>query len=394
MHKAEIVLKHCSRAFLGIVDKGSRDKTFLSHVVHSLNSNVGSLLLTSVVEFVVVAYIQVILSGLKTANAEQRARETEHINTSLVVVILTGEQTLDSVGAVECLSVRSYAAKQSNQLVSVPSSVLTAEQIGTSGSVVSAVCLVDILTEHIYSVNAAHRTGVIHLSNDVAGSVVILGYFLGAVAVLCNYLNLNLSACGHIGRCGRTAAVSSEIAVAVKQLLYPVNSHQWHTLDIVYTVKVRSKVDSADVALTVVTCDRQTNDGVSVKICLEVGHLVKVLSKIYYLTCGACLSQIGCGTAYHIYLGKSFLPELPLLGSAVALILVLKYHTELFLYSYPCRLKIASAVALAVSQCNGAVFTLISNVVRVKEQTRIFAVVAGSHSQNSTLCELQFGSIG
>ncbi len=56
-------------------------------------------------ELSVIAYIEVILAGLKTSYTKENACETDHIGLSLKVVILTCEDTLNLVCSVECLSV-------------------------------------------------------------------------------------------------------------------------------------------------------------------------------------------------------------------------------------------------------------------------------------------------
>ena len=188
-------------------------------------------------KLIVVAYIEVIRSGFKTANTEEGTCETEHINSSLVVVVFTGEETLNTVGAVKSLRVGHYAAEESNQFVGVPCRVLTYKQIGTGGTVVSVISLVDVCTEHVNGLNTANSAGFVHLGDDVSALVVIFGNGFRTGSVKFNCFDFNLAACGHIrliyGSRSGVAGFSRESAVAVKQLGYPVNSHKRHTLYIV-----------------------------------------------------------------------------------------------------------------------------------------------------------------
>jgi hypothetical protein len=84
-------------------------------------------------------YVEVILSGLKATNAEESACEAEHVNSSLIVSVLSGEETFNLVGAVKSLGVSNYATKKSYELVCVLSCVLSDEEVSTVGAVVAVV---------------------------------------------------------------------------------------------------------------------------------------------------------------------------------------------------------------------------------------------------------------
>ena len=390
MHEAQVVGQHGGGVFVGGVDEGSGHQTFLNHGVHSSHSLVGSSVHTSIVQLAVSADIQVILTGFQTTDAEQSAGEAEHIDTALVVVILTGEQTKDGVGAVQSLSICHDTTQQSHQFVSIPSSVLTNEQVSTVGAVVAVVSLVDVLTKHIYSLNAVKGSCCVHKSNNVACLIIILSDLLNAGSISLNNVDLYLAAGGHVGSvnccCKLLRSLCSEFTLTVKELLNPVGSHKGHTLNVVYTVEVGGEVDST---VGGVTCDGKTNDGVSFKISLEVRHVVKVFSNVNNLACYACLGKLGSGTAYHINVTELFLPVLEFLGSGFALVMILKLNAENVLNLNPSGLKVARVVGIAICKGN----TLACNLC-VKEQTGLLDVITGCHTEHSAFgirkCEFKF----
>ena len=334
-------------------------------------------ILTCIVQSAIVAYIQVILTGLKAADAEQCAGETEQIYAALVVVLFTCEQALDGICAIQCLRVSLHAAQQSYQLVCVPCGILANEQIGTLCSIVSAVSFVDVCTEHIDSSYAVHRTCFVHLGNDVACCVIVLCNLLSLCAVSADYVNFDLALCGHIRLINRIrcsiGSIRGELAFAVKELLYPVNTHQRHTLDIVNTVEIGAEIDSACVG---VAGDGETNDRVSIQICLEVRHGIKILSDIYKASCLAVLCQQSRCTGNHIYVAETLFPILELFAGAVALIFVFELNAELFLNCYPCGLEVASVIGNAVGQCDTGACCLC-----IEAEAGLCAVVTGRHAK-------------
>ena len=348
------------------------------HAVHGL---VGSGFLTGVMELAIGADVQVILTGLQAAHAEQHAGKAEHIHTALVVVVLTGEQALDGIGAVQGLGIGDHAAQQGNQFIGVPRSVLTHEQVGALGAVVAIVRLVDVLTQHVDGLNAGHGALGVHAGNDVAGSVVILGDGLNRGAFQVDHVDGHLAGGRHVGSVdggsGGVRGVGSESALAVQQLLHPVNAHQRHTLDVVDAVKVGGEVDGAGGG---VAGDGQTNDGVLLQISLEVGHLVQILGNVHDGASLAVLGQLGSGTGDHVDLIEALLPVLELVAGGVALVLVLKDNIQHLLDLDPGGLEVAGVVGDAVGQ--GDAF---ARDGRVEEQAGLGVVVAGSHAQNDGL---------
>ena len=388
MHEAQVVLQVGSGGFFSHLHESLGDQAFLNHLVHLGHGVVGIQLLTGVMQLAISADPQEVLTGLQAAHAEQGASEAEHIHTALVVVVFTGEQALHSVGAIQGLGVGHHAAQQGNQLVSIPGSVLADEQIGTLGAVVAIVSGVDVGTQHVDSSNAVQLASLVHLGNDVAGSIIVLGDLFHGGAVQGHNVDLHGAGGGHVGGVhGGSQLVGSlggEFTLAVQQLLHPVNAHQGHTLDVVHAVEVGGEVDGAGIG---VAGDGQAHNGVGFQISLEVGHHVQVLGNVHDGASLAVLRQLGSGAAQHVNFVQTILPEVELVGSAVALVLVLELHAQDVLDLDPGGLQVASQIGLAVGQ--GHAF---AGNASIEEQTGLGIVVAGGHAEHGALGVGQFGA--
>ena len=381
VHEAQVVLQVGLGALFGHIGECLGNQALLNHGVHAVQSFKGLHLLTGIVQHAVFAHVQVILAGLQAADAEQDAGKAEHIHTALVVVVLTGEQALDGIGAVQALGVGDDAAQQGDQLVGVPGSVLADEQVGALGAVVAVVGLVDVGTQHVDSCDAVHLTGLVHLGNDVAGSVIVLGDGLNSGALCIDHFDLHGALGGHVGLVnslgGGAAGLGGELAFAVQQLGDPVNTHQGHTLDVVDAVKVGGEVDGAGGG---VAGDGQADDGVGLQVGLEVGHLIQVFGDVDQSAGLAVLGQDGSGAADHVHFVQSVFPVLEFLGGAVALVLVLEDNIQDVLDLDPGGLQVAGVVGVAVSQGDA-----LAGDLGVEEQAGLGVVVAGGHAQDGAL---------
>ena len=390
VHEAQIILQVGLGALFGLVNEGLGDQALFGHGVHVFQSLVGGHFLTGVIEEAVFTHVQEILTGFQTADAEQDACEAEHVNTALVVVVLTGEQALDGIGAVEGLGVGNHAAQQGDQLVSVPGSVLTHEQVGAGGAVVAVVSGVDVGAEHIDGLHTGDGTGLVHQRNDVAGSIIVLGDGLHSGTLGVDHVDFHHALGGHIGLVdglgGVAAGIGGEFTLAVQQLLHPVHTHQRHTLDVVDTVEVGGEIDGAGGG---VAGDGQPDDGVGFQVGLEVGHLVQVLGDVHQSAGLAVLRKSGSGAGDHVHLVQAVFPVLEFLGGVVALILVLEGDAQNILDLHPGGLQVAGVVGVAVSQGD----TLAGNL-RIEEQAGLGVVVAGGHPQDGTLGIVQAGLSG
>ena len=344
MHEAEVIFQIGRRAFGGHIHKRLGNQPLPGHRVHALHRLIGILFHTGVVHCAVRADIEVILAGFQAAHAKQRTGKAEHIDTALVVVVLAGEQALYRIGAVECLRVGNHAAQQRDKLVGIPCRVLSDKQVGAVGAVVAEISVIDVLAEHVDRSHAVNRAGHgVHIGNDVAHVIIILGDGFGAAAVGGHNLNVHLARSRHIRlvrhHAQRVACAGGKRALAVEQLLDPVHAHQRHTLDVVYAVKVRAEVDGAGIGIA---GDGQPDDRVGVQICLEIRHHVEVLGDIDDRPGLACLGQLQGGAAHHIDFVQAFLPVVEFLVRAVALVFVLKSNAKGILYLNPGRPQLAA----------------------------------------------------
>ena len=331
-------------------------------------------------QFAIGADIEVILTGFQTTDTEEDTGEAEHIDTALVVVIFTGEDALDLVSTIEGLRIGDDAAKQSNEFVNIPGSVLTNEEVGAFGAIIAIVSFIDVLAEHVDSRDAIDNTGGIHLFNDIAGCIIILGDGFNRLAIGGHDVDIDLAGSRHIRIINRgldvVAGFSGEFTFAIQQLLNHVDTHQRHTFDIVHTIEVGAEVDRAIIN---VTGDGKADDRVGIQISLEVRHLIQIFSDVDNSAGFAVFGQFRSSTGEHIDLVKLFFPVIEFSGSAVALVFVFENDTESVLDFNPCRLQIAGVVGLAVSK--GDTF---ASGFSIEEQTCLRAVVTGSHAQNCT----------
>ncbi len=380
MHEAQVVLQVVLGLDVLAVDESLGEQAFLGQGVHLGQRFVGFFFLTGILEFALFVHIQVVLTGFQAAHAEQGAGEAEHVDPALVVGVFTGEQALDGVGAVQGLGVGNHAAQQGHEFVHVPGGVLADEQVGALGAVVAVVSLVDVFTEHVDRGHAVDLARFVHLGDDVAGSVIVLGHDLGGGAVGGRGFDLDLALERHVGGVHSgvqlLAGFRGEFAFAVQQLLHHVHTHQGHTLDVVDTVEVGAEVDGARFG---VAGDGQLNDGVFIQVSLEVRHLIQVRADVDHQARFAGFAQLGGGAGQHIHLIQLLFPVVKLSGSAVALILVFKDNVQLFLNRHPGGLEVAGVIHGAGQ------FDAFTGGFRIKEQTGLGTVVAGRHPQGHRL---------
>ena len=363
---------------------GGGDQAFQCHVVHTRGGGIGIGALPGVMQRAVSAEVQVILAGFIAADAEQQAAQAVYVRPAGHAVFLAGEQALDGVGAVQALGISHDAAQQGDHFIGVPAGVKSAEQVGTGGSVISAVGLVDILTEHVHSVHAVHGAGFVHLRHDVAVGVIVLGQDLSRAAVRGGRLDLDLAAGGHVGLidggCGVLAGVRGERAFAVQQLLQVVHAHQGHLFDVVHAVKVRSEVERARVGIG---GDGQAHDGIRVQIGDHVRDLVGIVGQVDQAAGLAVGIGQGAGAQHHVHLVQLLFPVVEFLGVSVALIHG-AVDDDVFagdlgkdlLHFHPGGLQVAGVIGVAVAQ--GDAFT---RDVGAEGQTGVRVVIADSHTQ-------------
>ena len=321
--------------------------------------------------------VQVVLTAFKAANAEQVSREPEHVDPALVVSVFPAEQALHNFRAVQGLGVRNHAAQQRNQFVRVPRGVLSDEQVGAVVAIVSAVGLVDVFAQHVHGLHAVQFARFVHLRDDVAVGVVVLGHDFNRVARQVGGLDLNLASRGHVGGVNRSSQLlgsfRGELAFAVQQLLHPVNAHQGHPLDVVNAVEVGAEVDGAGVSAA---GDGQQNDGVRFQIGLEVRHLIQIVRKVHDQAVFARFAQLRRRTAQHVNVVHLLFPVIEFGRSAVALINAVELDSQRILDRNPGGLQVARVVGHAVGQRDA-----FARDFRVKGQAGFGIVVAGAHAK-------------
>ena len=219
--------------------------------------------------------------------------------------------------------------------------------------------------------------GGVHLGDDVAGLVIILGHDLGGGAVGSGSFDLHLALGGHVGSVHGgsqlLAGFGGEFTLAVQQLFNEVNAHQGHTLDVVHAVEVGAEVDGAGVSAA---GDGQQNDGVRFQIGLEVRHLIQIVRKVHDQAVFARFAQLRRRTAQHVNVVHLLFPVIEFGRSAVALINAVELDSQRILDRNPGGLQVARVVGHAVGQRDA-----FARDFRVKGQAGFGIVVAGAHAK-------------
>ena len=332
--------------------------------------------------------IQEVLAGFVAAHAEEQAAQAVDVIAAAAGVFFTGEQALDRIGAVQALGIGHDAAQQGDHFVSVPAGIVSAEQVGTGGSVISVIGLVDILAQHVDRFNAAHDALFVHLRDDVAVGVIVLGQHLHSRAVRGGSFDLDLAFGGHEGLVHGFSRILAgfgfESAFAVQQLLQVVHTHQGHLFDVVHTVKVRGEVERAGVG---VRGDGQADDGVLVQVLHHVRELVGILGQVDQ-GAGFAVSVHGSGRAeHHVNVFQLFFPVFEFLGIAVALVGASVHDhvvagdlgQDLF-HFHPGGLQVAGVVGIAVREGNS-----VAGNIRAECEAGVRVVIADGHTQRDIL---------